>query len=72
MDATTNGTLKISNAAAALNQAEMGIKAQADTNIALQSILPISADQFYVDEDAKYNPGTKGEAAAITSAKVAA
>ena len=50
----------------------MGIKAQADTNIALQSILPISADQFYVDEDAKYNPGTKGEAAAITSAKAAA
>jgi len=34
--------------------------------------LPISADQFYVDEDAKYNPGTKGEAAAITSAKSAA
>jgi hypothetical protein len=32
----------------------------------------ISADQFYVDEDAKFNPGTKGEAAAITSAKAAA
>lgn len=79
--------MKISSAAAALNNAEMGIEAAAEeTEANKNEIVSISSDQLYVgdknnsgkkeDEPAAAEPDTSGqpstEAAAITMAKQAA
>lgn len=65
----------MSAAAAALNNAEMGVKAEVSTEEASR-VMSISSDQLYVDEGKKADPAesqpTKGEAAAITMAKQAA
>ena len=51
--AAANGTAKISSAAAALNNAEMGLKVEVDASTSAQeaSVVPISSDQLYVDEE---------------------
>lgn len=71
-EAQAKGTLKISSAAAALNNAEMGVKLEASTEEASR-VMSISSDQLYVDEGKQPDPAesqpTKGEAAAITMAK---
>lgn len=71
-EAQAKGTLKMSAAAAALNNAEMGVKIEVSTEEASR-VMSISSDQLYVDEGKKPDPAesqpTKGEAAAITMAK---
>lgn len=61
----------MSAAAAALNKAEMGIKAveKTDEN---KKLLSISSDQLYVGDDEKKAVISDNEAAAITMAKEAA
>lgn len=51
-EAKAKGTLKISSAAAALNNAEMGVKLEVNTEEASR-IMSISSDQFYVDDSKK-------------------
>jgi hypothetical protein len=74
-EAQAKGSLKISSAAAALNNAELGVKAEVSTEEASR-IMSISSDQLYVDESKKADPVEPqpqvGEAAAITMAKQAA
>ena len=71
-EAKSKGTLKMSAAALALNNAEMGVKVEVSTEEASR-IMSISSDQLYVDESKKPDEQpTKGEAAAITMAKQAA
>jgi len=52
----------------------MGLGTQVETTETGQSVLAISSDQLYVDDDAKAKaePNTSTEAAAITAAKDAA
>lgn len=80
------GTLKISSAAAALNNAEMGIESAAEETEASKSeVVSISSDQLYIGDKnnaskkedepvaAQYTaPESSTEAAAITMAKQAA
>lgn len=54
-EAKAKGTLKISSAAAALNNAEMGMKAEVNTEEASR-IMSISSDQLYFDEYKKADP----------------
>ena len=50
----------------------MGLKAEADASTEEQSVVPISHDQLYVDDERQFTPDKQGEAAAITMAKQAA
>jgi len=47
----------------------MGLKAEIDASAQEQSVVPISSDQLYVDEERQFTPDKQGEAAAITMAK---
>jgi hypothetical protein len=64
--------LKISQAAEALNNAEMGLGESQEND---KSIMSISSDQLYVNDDKvtdRVTPNNTNEAAAITIAKEAA
>ena len=62
----------MSAAALALNQAEMGMKAEEGSE-AQNNVLRISSDQMYtVDDDSQKQPSNDEESAAITMAKKAA
>lgn len=51
----------------------MGLAVETEADAENQTnVVAISSDQLYVDEDAKFVPNNKGEAAAITMAKQAA
>ena len=52
-DAQAKGTLKISSAAAALNNAELGIEVKTNNEADNKSIMSISSDQLYVSEGDK-------------------
>ena len=72
--AIASGKLKISSAAAALNNAEMGLDTKEDANEDLSMPLSISTDSIYTDhDDKKQSLGqTTNESATIVRAKQAA
>mmetsp|Transcript_35742 Transcript_35742/g.54713 ORF Transcript_35742/g.54713 Transcript_35742/m.54713 type:complete len:125 (-) Transcript_35742:2651-3025(-) len=77
LKAQTSSHLKISSAAAALNNAEMGLTTEEESEENSKSVMSISSEQiFYSGEDkesmAQQPAHTENEAAAITRAKEAA
>lgn len=75
-EAQSKGTLKISSAAAALNNAELGIENNNMSEEQQKTVMSISSDQLYVSDNDKTSKEEQQpnntEAAAITMAKQAA